>query len=49
MGPYIAESTVTLDLLKEAGFRYVMDWPADDQPFWMRTRAGPILSIPYLG
>jgi hypothetical protein len=24
-----------------------MDWPADDQPFWMSTRAGPILSIPY--
>jgi hypothetical protein len=24
-----------------------MDWPADDQPFWMRTRAGPILSVPY--
>lgn len=47
MGPYIAESTVTLDLLKEAGFRYVMDWPADDQPFWMRTRSGPILSVPY--
>jgi len=25
----------------------VMDWPADDQPFWMRTRSGPILSVPY--
>jgi len=24
-----------------------MDWPADDQPFWMRTRSGPILSVPY--
>lgn len=24
-----------------------MDWPADDQPFWMKTRSGPILSIPY--
>ena len=47
LGPYIAESSVTLDLLKEAGYSYVMDWPADDQPFWMRTRAGPILSVPY--
>ena len=47
MGPYIAETPVTLDLLKEAGFRYVMDWPADDQPFWMRTSSGPILSVPY--
>ncbi|MFQ5565054.1 MAG: polysaccharide deacetylase, partial [Paracoccaceae bacterium] len=28
-------------------YAYVLDWPADDQPFWMRTRAGPILSVPY--
>ena len=47
LGPYIAQSAVTLDLLKEEGFGYMMDWPADDQPFWMATRAGPILSIPY--
>jgi allantoinase len=47
MGPWIAESAVTLDLLREEGFTYVMDWPADDQPFWMTTRAGPILSVPY--
>lgn len=47
LGPYIAESACTLDLLKEEGFSYVMDWAADDQPFWMRTRSGPLLSIPY--
>jgi hypothetical protein len=47
MGPAAAESNVTIDLLKEAGYRYVMDWPADDQPFWLKTRAGPILSVPY--
>ena len=47
LGPYLAQTPVTLDLLKEAGYDYVMDWPADDQPFWMRTRAGPILSVPY--
>ena len=47
LGPYIAQSGVTLDLLKEAGYRYVMDWAMDDQPIWMRTRAGPILSVPY--
>ena len=38
---------MTLDLLKEAGYRYVMDWTMDDQPIWMQTRAGPILSLPY--
>jgi allantoinase len=47
MGPWISESLVTPDLLKEAGYTYLMDWPADDQPFWMSTRAGPILAVPY--
>jgi allantoinase len=35
------------DLLRAAGFRYMMDWPLDDQPVWFRTKHGPILSIPY--
>ena len=30
-----------------AAFPDVLDWPADDQPFWMRTRAGRMLSVPY--
>lgn len=47
LGPYLAQTGVTLDLLKEAGYDYVLDWPADDQPFWMRTRSGPLLSVPY--
>jgi allantoinase len=47
MTPLMAESRVTPDLLKEAGYRYLVDWPCDDQPYWMRTRAGPILNIPY--
>ena len=47
LGPYIAQTRVTLDLLKEAGYRYVMDWALDDQPVWMQTRSGSILSVPY--
>ena len=47
LGPGLAESGTTPDLLKEAGYCYVMDWPMDDQPIWLRTRAGPILSVPY--
>ena len=47
LGPGLAESGATPDLLKEAGYRYLMDWAMDDQPVWMRTRAGPILSVPY--
>ena len=41
------ETERTPDLLRELGYRYVMDWPMDDQPVWLRTRAGPILSVPY--
>jgi hypothetical protein len=47
MGPGASESTVTPDLLKEAGYTHLLDWPVDDQPLWMRTRAGPLLSVPY--
>ena len=47
MSPWIAETVRTPDLLKAAGYRYLMDWPADDQPIWMRTRHGPLLSVPY--
>ena len=47
MGPAAAESNSTIDLLKEAGYKYVMDWPCDDQPVWMRTRSGPLLIVPY--
>ena len=47
LGPGLAESRVTPDLLKAADYRYVMDWGLDDQPMWLRTRAGPILSVPY--
>ncbi|WP_346347348.1 polysaccharide deacetylase family protein [Bradyrhizobium sp. dw_411] len=47
MGPGCNESRVTPDLLKEAGYEYLLDWPMDDQPVWMRTRSGQILSVPY--
>jgi allantoinase len=45
-GPEYGESERTPMLLAEAGFDYVLDWPNDEQPYWMSTCAGPIVSIP---
>jgi allantoinase len=47
MSPGANPSAVTEDLLAEAGYRYTLDWPMDDQPVWMSTRSGPLLSVPY--
>lgn len=43
----VTESKVTPDLLKEAGYRYTLNWPCDDQPIWLKTRSGPLLAVPY--
>ena len=45
--PAAIETAVTPDLLKEAGYTHLLDWPLDDQPVWLKTRAGPLLSVPY--
>ena len=52
LGPWIAQSHATPDLLARAGFAYHLDWCHDDQPTWMATnlddnRRGHILSVPY--
>ncbi|MCW2549328.1 MAG: polysaccharide deacetylase [Mycobacterium sp.] len=47
LGPWISQSLLTPDLLKEAGYRYQLDWCHDDQPTWFTTRSGPLLSVPY--
>ena len=47
LGPWISQSHVTPDLLQEAGYSYLLDWCHDDQPVWMKTRKGRILSLPY--
>jgi allantoinase len=48
LGPWISQSRVTPDLLKEAGYSYLLDWCMDDQPVWMTTRdGGRILAVPY--
>ena len=47
MSPGAHPSANTEDLLKASGYRYTLDWPIDDQPVWLSTAAGPLLSVPY--
>jgi allantoinase len=47
LGAAASENNTTPDLLHEAGYKYVLDWPCDDQPIWLKTRKGRILSVPY--
>ncbi len=47
LGPWISQSPLTPDLLQEQGYSYLLDWCHDDQPVWMTTRNGRILSVPY--
>ncbi|WP_102109660.1 polysaccharide deacetylase family protein [Oceaniglobus roseus] len=45
--PWLAQTDLTADLLKEAGYRYLLDLRLDDQPVWLDTRSGPLLALPY--
>ena len=47
MSPGAHPGPNTEDLLKKAGYDYTLDWPMDDQPAWLKTSAGPLMSIPY--
>jgi peptidoglycan/xylan/chitin deacetylase (PgdA/CDA1 family) len=47
LGPWISQSATTPDLLHESGYEYLLDWSHDEQPTWMATRTGRILSVPY--
>ena len=38
LGPWISQSSVTPDLLAEAGYSYLLDWCMDDQPVWFSTQ-----------
>ncbi len=47
MGPGLAETFETPDILAEHGIEYVCDWVADDQPFPLKVKSGRLISIPY--
>jgi len=47
LGPGLGETEETVDLLKEHGIDFLHDWVVDDLPFWMRTKHGPMVGLPY--
>jgi allantoinase len=47
MGPGLAETFDTPDILAEEGIEYVCDWCNDDQPYDMKVKSGSLVSIPY--
>ena len=47
MGPGLAETFDTPDILVEEGIEYVCDWCNDDQPYPMKVNSGQLISVPY--
>ena len=47
LGPGLGESNDTVDILKQHGIEFLHDWVIDDLPFWIRTRHGPMVGLPY--
>jgi allantoinase len=45
--PGLTETYDTLDHLAAAGIRYVANWVVDDQPLYLRSAHGPVVSVPY--
>ena len=47
LGPGLAETENTVDLLKQEGIEFVHDWVLDDLPVWLRSTGGPMVGLPY--
>jgi peptidoglycan/xylan/chitin deacetylase (PgdA/CDA1 family) len=47
LGAGLQETWNTVDILAEAGLRYVADWVNDDQPYLMNTEVGQLVSLNY--
>ncbi|MCV7356395.1 polysaccharide deacetylase family protein [Mycolicibacterium fluoranthenivorans] len=45
--PWLIHTPSTVDNLIRAGYRYLLDLRRDDQPEWLTSSAGALLSIPY--
>jgi allantoinase len=47
LGPGLTQTYETPDLLTAAGVKYIGDWVYDDEPSVIRTRNGPLVTLPY--
>lgn len=47
LGPGLTQTYETPDLLAEAGVKYIGDWVYDDEPTTIRTKHGPLVTLPY--
>ena len=47
MGPGLAETFDTPDILAEEGIEYIADWCNDDQPYPMIVKSGSLVALPY--
>ena len=47
MGPGLAETFDTPDILAEEGIEYLADWCNDDQPYEMKVKSGRLVALPY--
>jgi allantoinase len=46
LGPALAETFITPDILAEEGIRYLCDWCNNDQPYPMKVKKGQLISFP---
>jgi allantoinase len=47
LGPGLTETYETPEHLAAAGIRYIGDWVYDDEPTEIKTKNGPLVTIPY--
>lgn len=47
MGPGLTETLDTPEQLAAAGIKYIADWVIDDEPCTIKTRSGPLVTLPY--
>ena len=47
LGPGLTQTMETPEILAEAGVKYIGDWVYDDEPTFIRTAKGPLVTLPY--